>query len=341
MRLTKIRFFIFLALWAFTASAWSGEAETDITFVVASDLHYYGTTPNTAMHKYIDRLNALPGTDYPASVGGKVKPFQAVILNGDLTDKGTEVEWKLFADDWGLLGEKRCKFPLYEGFGNHDYRGDNIVRDRIKERNKLRKDLANVSAGGLHYSWEMGGIHFIQANLVAADKGRLDPGAALTFVKSDLEKCVGDSGRPVILNHHYSATGSLAKEFAPAEQRALADALAKYNVIGLFCGHSHGYMIVDGKRLPNPNYEREKFPGSNIDQYDDGSLRDDGARPKWKESGRFFVVRIQGAAMTVIMNTPAGWGQPHTKAISYHAEPATQELKQRNQPQKESRHDRD
>jgi len=28
--------------------------------------------------------------------------------------------------------------------------------------------------------------------------------------------------------------------------------------------------------------------------------------------------------MTVIMNTPAGWGQPHTKTISLRARPAGQ-----------------
>jgi len=199
----------------------------DLTFIATSDLHYYGTNVNLRMQAYIDRINTLPGTAYPASVGGVVGPLSGVIMNGDVTDSGNPKEWELFTNDWGLAGEKRCKFPIYEGLGNHDTRGGDFMISNIVARNKSRPGLMNVSTNGLHYSWEW-----------------------------------------------------------------------------------------DGQRVPDPDYEHRRWPDSTLDLYDAGSLQDDGARPKWKPSGRFFVVRITDTNMTVVMNTPQGWGVPHSKTLS-------------------------
>lgn len=323
MRFMKSLLAVSIVLLASVTTTRSGAAEkssdNDVTFVVGSDTHYDSRLKNSAMQKHIARLNSLPGTPYPASVGGTVSAFRVVILNGDLTNRGLEEEWTLFEADWGLSGEKQCKFPIFEGYGNHDLRKGDIISNHLKERNKKRKGLTNVSENGCHYSWDMGGIHFIQANLVAADNGRLGSNLALSFVKSDLEKFIGNSGRPVIVNQHYAPLEPLGKsdrEWTLDNQKALADVLAKYNVIGIFCGHSHGYMHVNNNRAPNPNYEKSKFYTTQIDLFDDGSLRDDGNRPNWKDSGRFFVVHIKDTTMTVIQNTPNGWGTPHVKTFS-------------------------
>ena len=60
----------------------------DVTFFAASDTHY-GVGPNdapkTAMVKI---MNALPGTDYPQSVGGSVGTPRGVVLMGDLVNDG-------------------------------------------------------------------------------------------------------------------------------------------------------------------------------------------------------------------------------------------------------------
>lgn len=288
----------------------------DLTFVVASDLHYYGASnDNARIQGHIDRINALPGTAYPTSVGGVVGTVSGVILNGDLTNRSREWEWSCFTNDWGLTGERRCKFPVYEGLGNHDhaYRGDAIATN-IVLRNRVRPGIVNISTNGLHYSWEWGGIHFIQANVVVADESQDGARGSLAFVRDDLEKNVGSSGRPVIINFHISPV--IDRDWAVEKQKALAEMLPRYNLLGVFCGHSHGYMHrKDGQRVPDPDYECRKFPGTSVDLYDDGSMRDDGARPKWKDSGRFFVVHISDTNMTVIMNTPQGWGTPHIKPL--------------------------
>jgi len=285
----------------------------DVTFVVGSDLHYYGTNPNQFIQKCIDRINVLPGTAYPAAVGGVVGPVSGVVLNGDLADRGKAIEWGFFENDWGLAGEKRCKFPVYEGQGNHDARGGEIVASNIVQRNKSRPGVMNISTNGLHYSWEWSGVHFIQANMVAEDDSYQRARGSLVFIRDDLKKNVGASGKPVIINFHLSPM--IEQDWAIEWQKPLVETLSRYNVIGVFCGHSHGYIVTKEGRVPDPSYECRKFPGSALDLYDDGSMRDDGARPKWKPSGRFFVVHITDTNMVAVMNTPEGWGTPHIKPI--------------------------
>jgi hypothetical protein len=62
----------------------------------------------------------------------------------------------------------------------------------------------NVSAGGLHYSWDWNGVHFVNLGIVVgADpaitgRRRYDPLDSYKFLVEDLAAKVGDSGRPVI-----------------------------------------------------------------------------------------------------------------------------------------------
>lgn len=312
MRMRNFTLAIVLALCAGLSPI--GKAR-DLTFIVASDLHYYGNTENTRIQKHIERINAMPGTEYPPSVGGVVGPISGVILNGDLTDSGNLEQWKLFTDDWGLTGDRRCRFPLYEGLGNHDFYSGDILVAKIAGRTMSRPGVAHVSTNGLHYAWEWDGIRFLQLNQVPDLDTQPRAYGALSFLREDLAEYVGDSRKPVIVNIHISPM--IDGNWPRDRQKPFLDALSGYNVIAVFCGHSHGYIHrrEDGKRVPDPDYECRKFPGSSIGLYDAGSLRDDGARPKWKDSGRFFVVNITDEQMTVIMNTPQGWGTPHIKQI--------------------------
>jgi hypothetical protein len=270
-------------------------ATTNITILVGSDLHYTSSA-NTAIRGYIDAYNALPGTLYPTSVGGVVDAIDAVILNGDLTNdfSGGATEWNNFAGDWGLVGEKRCRFPLYEGAGNHDGPWSAALRQGIKARNKLRKIPVDTSPNGFHYSWDMGDVHFIQANLVMADTGfgatsnnlqRDDPAKALSFIRSDLAKHVGTSGRAVVLNHHFHMSGE--DQYYPVSQRdSRARTLQGYNIIGIFCGHTHSFGY-------------SKFHTTRIDLYDDGTMQ---------SNGQCIIVHITDSTMTVVERNATSWG---------------------------------
>jgi len=197
----------------------------NITFFVSSDPHYCSTylTVNRAV---IDRMNALPGTDFPVASWGKVETPRGVIASGDLTS-GTEgleqTEWNYFVTDYGLTGtEGRLIYPIYEGSGNRDYwHNSPVVTNGIALRNLSRPGI-NISNDGLHYSWDWDDVHIINLNL------SFDESENFSFLTNDLHKNLKFKGQPIIIYHHYAPVGS-----------AYYNAISNYNVIAIFRGHDH------------------------------------------------------------------------------------------------------
>lgn len=242
---------------------------TRIAFFVCGDPQYlaeYTENPTKldplseqANSGFVEIVNTLPGTELPKSVGGGTvaRDPRGLIVTGDLIDSLDKnggpypamqrFEWKRFLADYGLTGkEGRIRLPVYEFHGNHDGpQGDTFVVDAIIERNKTRAGVVNVSANGLHYSWDWGPVHLINLGMFVGkgEQRRKDhhyaPRASLEFLKADLAKHVGDSGRPVIISHHLHLD---APEYDwPAEDlAAYYKAIHRYNVIAIFNGHTHG-----------------------------------------------------------------------------------------------------
>jgi hypothetical protein len=284
----------------------------DVTFYVVSDLHYgidvsTGAETATGMvganQATIDSMNKLPGTHYPASIGGVVDTPRGVLVLGDLTNWGDSLDWSLFTRDWGVNGEKRIAYPVYEGYGNHDlYPGRNSpVAVGIRARNLQRKGIAISPFGkGAHYSWDWDNVHFVQFNLFAGDSSGGDayPDSSLAFLKSDLAQRVGNSGRPVVLMQHYGWDNS-AKTYnwTDAARTALYDAIKSYNVIGFFNGHCH---CID-----------TTIWNGTVNIYDDGSVK------QWNGgTGNFYVVHITKNTMTVANRESTGWHDQWIKTIN-------------------------
>jgi hypothetical protein len=169
---------------------------------------------------------------------------------------------------------------LYEGLGNHDHvdetHPDHKDRKRCDEGpsfNEARNncegwiadyvadhkrgaqrttrpivgDIKDISTFEPHYSWEWHDVHFVQLNVMPVDdvvpnRPHILGLGALSFLEEDLANAVGDSGRPVVLIHHYGfdsfSTGS-EEWWTDTELREYWDAIAKYNVIAIFTGHQH------------------------------------------------------------------------------------------------------
>ena len=238
-------------------------ADEVVTFFVTSDSHYeavQNVDRNERDLATIERMNALPGLSWPAELGGgKIGRPSGVCVLGDLIDDGdkagqTEIEWKHFEEQFGLDGtDGRLRYPTFEGWGNHDGPPERFVKNgfslqaQLKRRNQVRRErgwLANVSANGLHYSWNWGGVHFVQTNLYPADvqhpKVRYslpwhDPQGALTFLKDDLRDQVGRSGQPVIVMAH---CGFDTDWWVLDDWKALYRAVKEYNLIAYIHGHS-------------------------------------------------------------------------------------------------------
>ncbi len=250
---------------------------TKVAFFVVGDTHYLADKENPARMNsrsveicgdLVETLNRLPGTEIPSEAGGgKVAQAAGLIHAGDIIDTGDKngrvqeamqkTEWSAYVDDYGLTGsDGRLKMPVYEVYGNHDSpHGTGWAIERIIERNKRRPGVVNVSANGLHYSWDWGPAHFINLGLIVGTqksvvrKRRYAALDSLDFLVSDLRDKVGTSGKPLVITHHIDIaryTGPCdpnapadGKEWDPCDVRAFYDALKDYNVAGIFYGHTH------------------------------------------------------------------------------------------------------
>ena len=228
----------------------------DVTFFVASDLHYgqeqaeNNERPNKNV---IAMMNNLPGTAFPDKSFGVVEKPRGVLVTGDLTDSGTAVNYAGtylgvhafdgFVDDYPVKGGSapHIGFPVYEGYGNHDVQkqtGDAVLKG-MAARNANRDTPVNVSDNGLHYSWDWDDVHFVNVNVYAGGAG--DARESLPFLKKDLAERVGGSGRPVVIMQHYGFDKFSTEDrwWKQAERDVFHSMIEKYRIVAIFSGHEH------------------------------------------------------------------------------------------------------
>ncbi len=253
-----------------------------VSFFLVGDTHFFAdhdepSQMDAGSHevtsRLIDTLNELPGTAIPAEArAGTVAVPRGLIHVGDLIDSGDktgpifskmqETEWAAWSAGYGLTGrDGRLKYPVYELCGNHDApHGTGLVIDQIIARNKQRPSVTNVSANGLHYSWDWGHVHFVVLGLIvgtAAETKRQRRYAALDsldFLRADLAAMVGESGRPVVLLHHVDlgrytqptcdpAAPFDNKEWDACDVRGFYEAIRGHQIAAIFHGHTHARNI--------------------------------------------------------------------------------------------------
>lgn len=260
---------------------------TDLTFFLTGDTHYgldLWANNEPANKATIDAMNRLPGTPYPAALGGVVGVPSGVLVAGDLTDTPEYVNFfglhipglidrDGFDDDYAVDGSGRLRYPVYEGYGNHDV--DNTTHsytlDGLRARNLVRPGITHLSSNGLNYSWDWQGVHFVNLNIYPGTNDRA--GDSLGFLQEDLRDFVGGSDRPVVLMHHFGFDGFSLGWWSDAERQAYADAIDGYNVVGIFHGHMHsaaayqwqGYDVFDGSPANAGNFLVVRLNGDQMD----------------------------------------------------------------------------
>ena len=300
------------AMWSFRTQ--DAPVRNDVTFFTGSDTHYGRENNAVINRRVIDAMNALPGELLPASAGGGfVRTPRGVVLNGDLLDEGFDKEtapanWAEFCRDYGLTGgDGRLCFPLYEGFGNHDGGPvKSFVRAGIRERNPKRTGLTAISSSGLHYSWDWEHVHLVQLNLFGGAgpldvKGvngpEHDPEGALDFLRDDLAKHVGTSGRPVIVFQHFAWVGGMADWWQLEAKERFYDVVKPYRVACLINGHSHGASFAPWHDL--------------LTVHDGSTARGEG------DTGDFMVVRVTENELILAQQKLDGtWGIQMRRALN-------------------------
>jgi cytolysin (calcineurin-like family phosphatase) len=255
------------------------KAPETVGFFLVGDTHYLADKeaptkldPRSSgvNSRLVATLNKLPGSDIRTEAGGGkvLANMRGLIHAGDVIDTGDKNgavqdkmqvrEWAGFDETFGLTGkDAQLKMPVYEVHGNHDSPpGTGLSVKKIAERNTTRPGLASVSPNGVHYSWDWGGIHFINLGIVVGQvpsvkrKRRYNPLDSLDFLVNDLKEKIGTSNKPVVITHHvdmvrYAGPSdiddklAMGKEWDPADVNGYFAALKGFNIIGVFYGHTH------------------------------------------------------------------------------------------------------
>jgi hypothetical protein len=237
-------------------------AATNFTFFLTSDVHYGNRSAanDTNRNRMVRYMNALPGTAYPAAIGDTVATPRGVLIAGDLIERQDTVLWNEYTSDYGIAGEKKLRYPVFDAFGNHDFYTTGTIKDtlymvrRMIARNVPRRSyFTSLDSSGFHYSWDWDGVHFVNLNIYAGSTelgyNGYRPLKALEFLTADLAANVGTSGRPIILFQHYTmdANGNANNDWTNVMKDALWNVVQNYNVVAILHGHSHSKKMYKWK----------------------------------------------------------------------------------------------
>jgi hypothetical protein len=298
-----------------------GEAKEEITFFVMADPQIHLDKWGTAGTEQTLRVaNELPGKPFP--FGGKVAVPKAVIVAGDLVDVVQDPRhWETYKRFFDPNGNALLRFRAFEGIGNHDLaaesaEGFSSVQKEFVARNRSRKgeEVFHYDEEYYHYSWDWGPLHLINLNLFPGNQPRPvydneapwnNPRRSLDFLKADLEKQVGGSGRPVILWWHYGLRGwGLEKWWTPDDLEALKRVIEPYNVVLILHGHEHAFAHYKWE-----NYPVFMCPSPQLDR--DPKTPDVPSKPKG-----FLVVRLKGDQLQLAHHGPDGWKETWSRSVN-------------------------
>ncbi|MBI1319653.1 MAG: hypothetical protein GC168_12000 [Candidatus Hydrogenedens sp.] len=276
----------------------AGPGTTDVTFIAFGDaetgfvgLDTMSTRANiTAMNSVEGKLRWEPT---PFGIDAPVDNVRGVVMAGDITRDGRDGRYNTensvgeFMALYGLCGTRELHFPIYEGYGNHDYfvydhvgyrlTESHPVADSVALRNPYRPGLTKVAPDlDGHYSWDWDNVHFVQVNLAPTNTqvdtgvpGDRDPRGALDFLIEDLEENVKGTHKRVIVISHYGfySNWDFASWWTRAEAEAYADAISEYDVIAHIHGHAHqtGIYTWNGLNVFNVGSPYHNVPSWNPD----------------------------------------------------------------------------
>lgn len=234
----------------------------DFSFILLSDLHFKG-----------DSLHYNRCKDLIYSINSNKEDFVTntpafVWVLGDITDTGKEEQWNEYVSLFGLNGDSLLKYNVFESFGNHDGNVDGYVRAQIKKRNKIRGYNIFTDSLGLHYSWNMNGIHFVNLNLYPGNEWEdscewckyfkesfREPQYSLSFLEQDLKKNVGNSETPIIIGFHIGFDEFGLKWWTENQREQFYNVIKNYNILAVFSGHNHQFRSAIWKDIRVINVE--------------------------------------------------------------------------------------
>ena len=250
---------------------WRGPGARDITFVAFGDPQAVDLADPACMRdaQYADdqmdltraAINSVDAHVWPAGAGfyregAAHDHIRGVVIAGDLTQAGSESfpagvatcrEYTRYRQAFGRCGDEgRLRFPVYDGYGNHDYPGypspgdatkhpvlDYLDRITADHRPGAAADhFDDPSPGTGHYAWRWDDVWFVQLNLKVGTADEIveksgvsrvmDPQSPRRFLIDFLSSRSDSKSRQIVLITHY---GMSSGRFTKAEKQAFCDVL--------------------------------------------------------------------------------------------------------------------
>jgi hypothetical protein len=214
--------------------------ETTLTFFGWSDQHVQTDGDGAHLLGAVEAMNGLPGTAFPADIGGIVDEPEFVFGCGDIT------EWPTRAarDTYHQIITEKLRWPSYDVLGNHDEGG--------KVPSETMEQWARERHGRLSYAFDKGGIRFLamfsRYNETLNSPAQPLTDEALAWLRTELRSV--PAGRPAIVATHLCFD-------AITNRDALIAALENAKVLMVLGGHYHKakvdrYRGIDFVQLPSP-----------------------------------------------------------------------------------------
>ena len=273
---------IFCAMMCFSSPYCMAEnhRKPDCTVAIVSDLHF-DRPPETDQYYHVVAINKF----------GESRKIDGVAICGDIFDKAAPSILNLYRQRWEKgTGTRRIHYDVYPGFGNHDISPesgrpekniegfrfnmnylDSILNDKLK-----RGEILNVDTSSRSYSFNIGGVHFVQGQLSFGETSYCRSNAA--WLESDLEKYAAD-GTPVVYLQHYGFDDWALGWWKKENRDSLLSLLGKYNLAAFFVGHTHQASL-------------QYFRGCPVFQVNNAWKDGDG-------EGSFVLLRVKGDDVTI------------------------------------------
>jgi hypothetical protein len=273
---------------------WRGTNLRDVTFVAFGDPQAIDPTPgcptdgqfeadqNLLIAEAINSADAVPhvwptGSSFYRE-GQPYDHIRGVIIAGDLTQAGSESvpagskicrEYTAYRDAFGRCGDEgKLRFPVYDGYGNHDFplspgTGDVDHHPVIDYLDRLTIDYRpgqpsdgydDATEGTGHYAWRWDDIWFVSLNLKqgydeepivkpSTNTTRIaDPHDSLRFLREFLQSRTDDGTRQIVILAHYP----------PGSSRVTGDEKAAFCQLLYDAQHGTGTFTGQKLSLTNP-----------------------------------------------------------------------------------------
>ena len=168
------------------------DSDAKLTFAVFGDPQVSSVGP----HRSINFKSAC------SDLANMEKPYDALVIAGDVAEFGREVEYRLTAE---ILNDVADKFVYFLAVpGNHDIRGRNFSSQLARFNDFVRSVNGGIPAGDEHYwfSREINGYKFI---MMGTDKTKIEESyispEQLSWLDSELE-ANDKSGKPCFVFNH-------------------------------------------------------------------------------------------------------------------------------------------